>query len=41
MAARLDIGVTDALARMRAAACRTGRTPAEITAAVLNRPPRA
>ncbi|MFJ1967305.1 hypothetical protein ACIO93_01390 [Streptomyces sp. NPDC087903] len=40
MAARLDISITDALARMRAEAFSTGQTLAEITAAVLNRRPR-
>ncbi|MDQ0584295.1 GAF and ANTAR domain-containing protein [Streptomyces rishiriensis] len=40
VAARLGISISDALAHMRAEAFRTGQTLAEITAAVLNRPPR-
>jgi GAF domain-containing protein len=41
VAARLDISISDALARMRAEAFRTGETLAEVTAAVLRRRPRA
>ncbi|MGW0333211.1 GAF domain-containing protein [Streptomyces sp. NPDC003011] len=41
VAARLDISISDALARMRAEAFRTGETLAEVTATVLNHRPRA